>query len=91
MVDTSAIVAILRGEPDAQRYRDALSQSQQSLMSTSTYLEVAIVVDANRDPVLSGRLDDLLHVWGTEIVAVTPSSPDAPTATSGREVVIPPG
>lgn len=29
-------------------------------MSAGTYVEAAVVIDANRDPVLSGRFDDLL-------------------------------
>jgi ribonuclease VapC len=60
IVDTSAIIAILRGEPDAERYVEALGGAAAPLVSAGTYLETAIVVDANRDPVLSGRLDDLI-------------------------------
>ncbi|HWE68130.1 MAG TPA: type II toxin-antitoxin system VapC family toxin [Acidimicrobiales bacterium] len=60
IVDTSAIIAILRGEPDADRYVEALGRAAAPLVSAGTYLETAIVVDANRDPVLSGRLDDLI-------------------------------
>ena len=60
IVDTSAIVAILRQEPGADRYVDALAYATELLISAGTYLETAIVVDANRDPVLSGRLDDVL-------------------------------
>ena len=60
IVDTSAIIAILRDEPDADRYIEALAQVADPLMSAGTYIEAAIVIDANRDPVLSGRFDDLL-------------------------------
>jgi ribonuclease VapC len=71
IVDTSAIVAILRGEPDADRYVEALGRAAEPLISAGTYLEVAIVVDANRDPVLSGRLDDLLAVARVKVEPVT--------------------
>ncbi len=40
-------------------------------MSARTYIETAIVVDANRDPVLSGRLDDLMAVTHVKIEPVT--------------------
>lgn len=60
IVDTSAIVAVLRGEPDSGLYVNALAQAAQVRISAGTYLETSIVIDANRDPVLSGRLDDLL-------------------------------
>src|SRR2546426_564882 len=41
------------------------------MISAGTYIETAIVVDANRDPVLSGRLDDLLAVVGARVEPVT--------------------
>ena len=60
IVDTSAVIAILREEPDAARFVEALATAATVRMSAASYLETAIVVDANRDPVLSRRLDDLL-------------------------------
>jgi ribonuclease VapC len=71
IVDTSALVAILRGEPDSARYVEALAGTRGSRMSAATYLETAVVVDANRDPVLSRRLDDLLAVAEVSVEAVT--------------------
>jgi ribonuclease VapC len=61
IVDTSALIAILREEPDAEVFRTALAESADTRLSAANYLETAIVVDANRDPVLSGRLDDLIR------------------------------
>jgi ribonuclease VapC len=71
IVDTSAVIAILRGEPDAGQYADALAAAAAPRVSAGTYLEMAIVVDANRDPVLSGRLDDLVAVAGLQVEPVT--------------------
>lgn len=71
IVDTSAIIAVLRGEPDAARYIEALAGGNEPMMSAGTYLESAIVVDSNRDPVLSGRLDDLVAATGLRIEPVT--------------------
>ena len=71
IVDTSAVVAILRDEPDADRYTDALAAATDPKMSAGTYLKACIVVDLNRDPVLSRRLDDLLTVAGITIQPVT--------------------
>src|SRR5215470_5674541 len=70
IVDTSAIIAILRGEPDADRYIQALAGETEPRLSAGTYIETAIVVDSSRDPVLSGRLDDLLTVIHAEIEPV---------------------
>lgn len=71
IVDTSAFIAMLRDEDDADHYVDAVSQAGQVRVSAGTYLETAIVVDANRDPVLSGRLDDLMAVTRISVEPVT--------------------
>ncbi len=71
IVDTSAIIAILRGESDGDRYGNALAEADEPLISAGTYIETAIVVDSNRDPVLSGRLNDLLAVTNVKIEPVT--------------------
>ena len=70
IVDTSALVAILRGEPEASVFIDALAGSEATTMSAGTYLEAAIVVDANRDPVLSARFDELIDVAAIEVAPV---------------------
>jgi ribonuclease VapC len=71
IVDTSAIIAILRREADADRYADALAAATAPRVSAGTYVETGIVVDANRDPVLSGRLDELLAVTRITVDPVT--------------------
>jgi len=71
IADTSAIIAILRDEADAPSYADALVRADERLISAGTYLETAIVVDSNRDPVLSGRLADLLAAADLAIEPVT--------------------
>ena len=71
IVDTSAIVAILREEPDAARYVEALGRAASVRISTGTYVETAIVIDSARDPVLSGRLDDLLATVRARVEPVT--------------------
>lgn len=61
IVDTSAIVAILRQEEDFEQYARALDQNQGSTsMSAATYLETAIVIDAARSPIVSRLLDELI-------------------------------
>lgn len=71
IVDTSAIVAILRGEDDADLYIDALAREAEPRLSAATYLEAAIVIDANRDPVLSRKFDDLLTASHARIEPLT--------------------
>ena len=45
-------------------------------MSAANYLEAGIVVDANRNPLLSRRLDDLIAQTEIEVEAVTPQQAD---------------
>jgi ribonuclease VapC len=71
IIDTSAVVALLRNEPDADRYADALATASEPRISAGNYIEVGIVIDLNRDPVLSRRLDDLLATARVEVEPVT--------------------
>jgi ribonuclease VapC len=60
IVDGSAVLAVLRAEAGFDRYVDALARAAAPLISAGTYVEVAAEVDSVGDPVLSGRLEDLL-------------------------------
>lgn len=71
IVDSSAVIAILRDEAGADRLRTILMGPGPRKISAGTMLEVSIVVDANRDPVLSGRLDDLVILADIELVPVS--------------------
>ena len=53
IVDTSALLAILKKESDASLYASALSQRKSKLISAANFLEAFIGVDANREPILS--------------------------------------
>jgi ribonuclease VapC len=69
IVDSSALIAILRDEPDGARLARALVEAGGALVSAATYVETAAVVDRLGDPVLSRRLDELLDLAGVEVVA----------------------
>lgn len=71
IVDTSVIIAILRNEPDARIIEEALARSQPRYMSAVSYVEAAVVVDSNKNPVLSRRLDDLLRDVQINVEPVT--------------------
>jgi ribonuclease VapC len=61
IVDSSALVAILRDEPDAAVYTAAIEDVSNCRISAATFLETAIVIDSGRNPIVSRRLDDLLR------------------------------
>jgi ribonuclease VapC len=60
IVDTSALVAIIRGEPDRRAYQALIARAPAARISAATYVELGIVVDGPRDPVQSSSLDVLL-------------------------------
>jgi ribonuclease VapC len=61
IVDTSALIAILRAEPDAADYAMAIERAPVRRLSAATYLEAAVVIDGARDPIASRRFDDLVR------------------------------
>ena len=71
IVDSSAIIAILRDEPDASAISAALQIAPVCRISAVTYVEAAVVIDSNRNPVLSRRFDDLLRDVGAQVETVT--------------------
>jgi ribonuclease VapC len=71
IIDTSAIVAILKNEPDAAALATAIRDAAVRRMSAATYLEVAAVVERTRDPAASRLLDDFLSRMKVEIMPVT--------------------
>ena len=71
IVDTSALVAILRDEPEARRFAIALANAQERRISAANFLEAASVIDGSRDPVASRLFDDLLRESRIHIETVT--------------------
>lgn len=71
IVDTSALLAILRAEPEAATYARAIKDAVRPRISAATYLEASIVLDGSLDPILSRKLDELLTVTGITIEPVT--------------------
>lgn len=71
IVDTSAIVAMIRGEADAAVYARLIAEAAVARISAATYVELGIVIDGRHDPVLSGVLDRYLEDSGIEVEPLT--------------------
>jgi ribonuclease VapC len=72
IVDTSALVAIITEESDAEELAFRLEDVRGHVrLSAANYLEAGIVLDGRRDPVVSSKLDGLLSLMEIEIVPVT--------------------
>lgn len=72
IIDSSVIVAILRREPEADAFGEAIEQAPVRRISAVNYVEAAVVMDSRRDPMVSRDLDDLLRQSHTILEAVTP-------------------
>jgi len=71
IVDTSVLIAILLDEPERLVFANALGDAESRRMSAATLLETAIVIDGNRDAILSRKLDQLLARMAIAIEPVT--------------------
>lgn len=60
IVDSSAIVAVIKREPDWHLLSERMDSANSLRMSAASYLETAIVIDGLRDPVQSARLDNVI-------------------------------
>ena len=61
IIDTSALVAILRDEPEAEICARAIESAAERRVSAVNFVEAAVVIDGSRDPIASRRFDDLLR------------------------------
>jgi len=71
IVDTSAIVAILRDEPEARWCAEAIADAKNRCVSAVNYVEAAAVIDGSRNPIASRRFDELFREAGLRIEPVT--------------------
>ncbi len=71
IIDTSALIAILRAENDASDMALAVERAQVRKISAASYLETAVVIDASRDPVASRRFDELVDTAELRVEPVT--------------------
>jgi ribonuclease VapC len=71
IIDTSAIVAILFNEDDAQIYAEAISRADSCRVSAATFVEAAIVVESQTKNNGSRQLDAFIRRAGITIEPVT--------------------
>lgn len=71
ILDSSAVVAILRAEPDAPGYADAIEAAPVCRISAANWLESAIVLSDRADPVTGRRFDEFMREAAVSIEPVT--------------------
>jgi ribonuclease VapC len=71
ILDSSALLAILRDEPEAAAFAEAIERDPNRQISAVNYVEAAAVIDTARDPIASRRFDELLREAEVVIESVT--------------------
>ena len=71
IVDTSALLAILFGEKDAENYARAISEADVCRISAATFVEVSVVVEAQTGDAGSRQWDSFFRTAGISIEPVT--------------------
>jgi ribonuclease VapC len=68
IVDTSALIAILFAEPDAERYLEALLDAKSVWISAASALEVSNVAVGRDGPKIEAEVDSLFVRCGIQVV-----------------------
>ena len=77
IIDTSAILAIMFGEPDATRYEEAIAMAWPRRMSVAALLEATIVLESRGGTAAGHELDLFLETASIELVPVSTEQADA--------------
>ena len=71
IVDSSAVLAVLYREPDAEHYETALAAAPNCRMSVANVLEASIIVEARGGAAAGHELDAFLDKAGIVLAPVT--------------------
>ena len=70
VLDTSALLALLLDEPEAEAFRAAVEDDPTRLVSAATLLETALVIEARKGEPGGRELDLLIHKADVVVVPV---------------------
>lgn len=70
VIDTSALIAILLGEPEAEIFARLIADDPKRLVSVFSLIESSIVIEAKKGDSGGRELDLLIHRAGINIVAM---------------------
>ena len=71
VIDTSAVMAILLGEPEAAPFAVAIEADPTRIMSAATAFETALVIETRKGPSGGREFDLLMHRAQIEVVPFT--------------------
>jgi ribonuclease VapC len=70
VLDTSALLALLLDEPEAEEFRAAVEEDTTRLVSAATLLETALVIEVRKGELGGRELDSLIHKAEVVVVPV---------------------
>ena len=70
VIDTSALAAILRNEPERAMFIEAIEATDSRRLSTATFVEISMVIEAKRGAEGLRDLDLFLTTAGIDLVAL---------------------
>ncbi len=76
MVDRSAVVAILRNEPEAQKLVAALEKAEQACMAAPSVLELCMVMLNKTSPLGLNKIRHTLRELGIKVIPFTSDMSD---------------
>src|SRR6478735_10341111 len=71
IIDTSALIAILRDETGAKACALAIERTVNRRLSAANFVETALVIDGSRDPIASRRFDEFFKEANISVEPVT--------------------
>jgi ribonuclease VapC len=71
VLDTSALIAILTAEAEAERFASAIATADRRLLSAANWLETAVVIETRYGPAGGQKLDELVQIAQIQIEPVT--------------------
>ena len=77
ILDTSALLAILLDEPDADHFERTIGVAEVCRMSVANYLEAIMVIEGRLGDTGGREIDNYLEEAGVELMSVTPEQAQA--------------
>lgn len=71
ILDSSAVIAVLRAEPEAREFSTVIG-SGKCRISAVSFVESAIVIDSGKDAIASRKFDDFFRAAQIAVESVTP-------------------
>ena len=77
ILDTSALLAVLLDEPDADHFERTIGVAPVCRMSVANYLEAIMVIEGRLGDAGGREIDNYLEEAGVDLVSVTPEQAQA--------------